>query len=84
MSYLQNTRQTLLFSATLADDIQMLAKTYLKPNYVFIAVGEVGGACKDVVQEIREVSRNNKKKELISLIESLGCLFLIFYYIVTD
>lgn len=49
-----------------------MAKSYLKPNYVFIAVGEVGGACKDVIQEIREVSRNNKKKELIKLIESIG------------
>lgn len=68
----QNSRQTLLFSATLADDIQMLAKSYLKPNYIFVAVGEVGGACKDVKQEIVEVSKFEKKKELIKVLESLG------------
>ncbi|XP_060846662.1 ATP-dependent RNA helicase vasa-like [Rhopalosiphum padi] len=66
-----HTRQTLLFSATLADDIQMLSKAYLKPNYVFVAVGEIGGACKDVKQEIREVSKFEKKKELIKVLESL-------------
>ncbi|XP_050425962.1 ATP-dependent RNA helicase vasa-like isoform X2 [Adelges cooleyi] len=67
-----NSRQTLLFSATLADDIQMLAKKFLKPNYAFVAVGEIGGACKDVVQEIREVSKFEKKKELIKVLQSLG------------
>lgn len=67
-----NTRQTLLFSATLADDIQMLSKAYLKPNYVFVSVGEIGGACKDVKQEIREVTKFEKKKELIKILESLG------------
>jgi len=56
----------------LADDIQTLAKSYLKPNYVFIAVGEIGGACKDVVQEFRAVSKFDKKKELIKVLKSLG------------
>lgn len=56
----------------MADDIQMLAKSYLKPNYIFVAVGEVGGACKDVIQEIREVSKFDKKKELLKVLESLG------------
>jgi len=50
----------------------MLAKSYLKPNYIFVAVGEVGGACKDVKQEIVEVSKFEKKKELIKVLESLG------------
>lgn len=51
----------------------MLSKSYLKPNYVFVAVGEVGGACKDVVQEIRAVTKFEKKKELIKVLETLGC-----------
>lgn len=55
----------------------MLSKAYLKPNYVFVAVGEIGGACKDVKQEIREVSKFEKKKELIKVLESLGCYFII-------
>jgi len=62
----------------LADDIQMLARSYLKSNYVFVAVGEIGGACKDVVQEIREVSKFNKKKELINVLKSLGYICIVF------
>lgn len=61
----------------MADDIQMMAKSYLKPNYVFVAVGEIGGACKDVKQEIRAVSKFEKKKELIKVLESLGLFYLI-------
>lgn len=70
----------------MADDIQMLAKSYLKPNYVFVAVGEIGGACKDVIQEIREVSKFEKKKELIKVLESLGChkKFFVKYIISSD
>lgn len=56
----------------MAEDIQALAKNYLRPNYIFVAVGEIGGACKDVVQEIREVTKFEKKKELIKVLESLG------------
>lgn len=61
----------------MADDIQMMAKRYLKPDYVFIAVGEIGSACKDVKQEIREVTKFEKKKELIKVLESLGKYFEI-------
>lgn len=63
----------------MADDIQMMAKQYLKPNYVFIAVGEIGGACKDVKQEIMEVTKFEKKKELIKVLESLGYYFKIYF-----
>lgn len=66
----------------MADDIQMLAKSYLKPNYVFIAVGEIGGACKDVKQEIREVTKFEKKKELIKVLESLGYYFKISFILI--
>ncbi|VVC25389.1 RNA helicase, DEAD-box type, Q motif,Helicase, C-terminal,ATP-dependent RNA helicase DEAD-box, conserved [Cinara cedri] len=69
---IDNNRQTIMFSATLADEIQILAKSYLKPNYIFVAVGEIGGACKDVVQEIIEVSKFEKKKELLKVLKSLG------------
>lgn len=52
----------------------------MKPNYAFVAVGEVGGACKDVVQEIREVAKFEKKKELIKVLESLGWYFLNTFF----
>lgn len=46
---------------------------------MFVAVGEIGGACKDVVQEIREVSKFEKKKELIKVLKSLGCYYRILF-----
>lgn len=46
-----------MFSATFSDDVQRLAANYLK-DYVFIAAGVVGGACKDVEQVFYEVSRS--------------------------
>ena len=38
-------RHTLLFSATMPDNRQKLAKQFLRPEYLFIEVGIVGGAC---------------------------------------
>jgi len=51
----------------------------MKPNYVFVAVGEIGGACKDVKQEILEVSKYEKKKELVNVLESLGKYITIYF-----
>lgn len=56
-------RQTMMFSATFPEDIQRLAQDYLN-NYLFIAVGIVGGACADVQQVFNEVSRFDKKEKL--------------------
>lgn len=55
--------QTLLFSATFPDEIQRLAANYLR-DYVFLAVGIVGGACTDVEQELIEVSKFKKRAKL--------------------
>lgn len=61
-----------MFSATLPDDVQQIAKSYLKSNYVSLAVGDIGEACKDVTQKIIEVTRFNKKKELIYVLSETG------------
>lgn len=50
-----------MFSATFSQEIQKLAGTYLN-DYLFLAVGIVGGACKDVLQNFIQVSNNEKKK----------------------
>ena len=47
-------RQTLMFSATFPERIQQLAAEFLN-NYLFLAVGVVGGACADVKQDFFEV-----------------------------
>ncbi|XP_060858584.1 ATP-dependent RNA helicase vasa-like [Metopolophium dirhodum] len=61
-------RSTVMFSATLPIDVQQIAKSYLKPDYISVAVGEIGGACKDVTQTFVEVTKYSKKMELVSLL----------------
>ncbi|KAL4127544.1 hypothetical protein QTP88_011711 [Uroleucon formosanum] len=57
-------RSTIMISATLPIDIQQIAKYYLKPDYISVAVGENGGACKDVTQTFVEVNKFSKKKRV--------------------
>jgi probable ATP-dependent RNA helicase DDX4 len=65
-------RQTLMFSATFAVEIQQLAMEFLVPNYVFLTVGRVGGANSDITQDIYQVSRMEKKDKLIEILNSSG------------
>ena len=67
---LQDERQTLMFSATFPEDIQRLAGKFLH-NYLFLAVGIVGGACSDVEQRFNLVTKFEKRSKLTNLI-SLG------------
>ncbi|XP_025207846.1 ATP-dependent RNA helicase vasa-like [Melanaphis sacchari] len=61
-------RTTVMFSATLPIDVQLIARSYLKPHYISVAVGEVGGACKDVTQTFIEVNKFSKKNALVALL----------------
>lgn len=74
MHVFQSDRTTVMFSATLPEDVQIIAKTYLKSDYISVAVGEVGGACKDVTQTVLKVTKFNKKKELVTLLTAAGKL----------
>lgn len=67
-------RHTLLFSATFPDKVQKLAKQFLRPEYLFIEIGIVGGACQDVVQEILRIENNEavKSDKLEELVTSVG------------
>ncbi|KAM4808337.1 putative ATP-dependent RNA helicase DDX4 [Rhinophrynus dorsalis] len=65
-------RQTLMFSATYPEDIRRLALTYLKPDHLFVVVGQVGGACSDVEQTILEVKEYSKKDKLIEILQNIG------------
>lgn len=69
-------RQILMFSATFPDEIQLLAKRFLN-NYLFVAVGAVGGACADVEQNFYEVTKGQKKdllKEILQRENDAGTL----------
>jgi superfamily II DNA/RNA helicase len=62
-------RFTSMFSATFPTEVQKLAKYFLRDNYVFLAVGAIGGANEDIAQTIEEVPQANKKDRLIELLE---------------
>lgn len=62
-------RQTLMFSATFPEEIQRLAGKFLN-NYLFVAVGIIGGACSDVEQNLHEVTKFEKRKKLMELLQS--------------
>lgn len=60
-------RQTLMFSATFPSGVQNLAADFLN-DHVFITVGKVGAANQDIVQELIQVDKFNKKDKLQELI----------------
>lgn len=62
-------RQTLMFSATFPEEIQHLATRFLD-DYIFLAIGEVGGACADVDQIIMEVSQRDKRPKLMEILDA--------------
>lgn len=59
----RKSRQTLMFSATFPEDIQTMAMEFLN-DYVFLAVGIVGGASADVEQNFVEVTKFKKRNKL--------------------
>jgi len=52
-------RQTMMFSATFPAQIQRLASDFLR-DYIFLTVGRVGSASKDVTQKIDYVEEHDK------------------------
>lgn len=56
-------RQTMMFSATFAREIQIMAQDFLF-EYVWIAIGRVGGACTSVTQMLVKC-KNSDKPQLI-------------------
>lgn len=69
-----------MFSATFASETQSMATAYLKSNYIFVAVGEIGGACKDVIQTLIEVTKFSKKEALFNLLKDMGLCFILNMY----
>ncbi|CEP13816.1 hypothetical protein [Parasitella parasitica] len=72
-------RVTLMYSATFPKEIRALARDFLKPNYLFLKVGRVGGTTTDITQKVYWVEEQDKRakvKEL--LISQPPCRTLIF------
>jgi superfamily II DNA/RNA helicase len=80
-------RFTSMFSATFPDEVQKLAKHFLRNNYIFLAVGTPGGANEDIAQTIEEVPQGNKKDRLLQLLEqnlstkNFGKIYLNFLFL---
>lgn len=64
-------RQTLLFSATIPEEVQKIANQMLH-EYVFVTVGCIGGASLDIQQFIYNVTVEAKRSRLLQLIEEGG------------
>jgi probable ATP-dependent RNA helicase DDX4 len=54
-----------------------LAGEFLKTNYLFVAVGQVGGACRDVQQTVLQVGQYSKREKLVEILRSIGIFTLI-------
>ncbi|XP_076353196.1 LOW QUALITY PROTEIN: uncharacterized protein LOC143248595 [Tachypleus tridentatus] len=65
-------RQTLMFSATFPEEIQRLAAEFLKPDYLFLAVGVVGSANMDVEQNFYQVQQYDKRQKLVEILNNSG------------
>lgn len=49
-----------------------LAADFLKTDYLFLAVGVVGGACSDVEQTFVQVTKFSKREQLLDLLKTTG------------
>lgn len=71
-------RQTMLFSATFPPNIQRLASDFLT-DYIFLTVGRVGAANKDVTQTVEYVETRDKIEHLMRFLLTINeGLILIF------
>lgn len=72
-------RQTMMFSATFPTNIQRLAADFMR-EYVFLTVGRVGSASKDVSQTVQYVEEPDKidalMKYLLTIEEGLILVFV--------
>lgn len=65
----KTSRQTLMFSATFPDEMQMLASEMLN-DYIFITVGCVGGASEDIEQIVHNVPQSEKRQKLFEILKA--------------
>ncbi len=71
-------RQTFMFSATFPREIQRLASDFLE-DYIFLTVGRVGSASKDVKQQVEYVEQYDKEDYVIRFLNQVqDGLILIF------
>lgn len=57
-----------MFSATFPKQIQFYAKKHLRPGFVFVVVGILGGASPDVIQEVVPAAEVEKRMKLYDMV----------------
>ncbi|XP_062509323.1 ATP-dependent RNA helicase DDX4-like isoform X2 [Corticium candelabrum] len=64
-------RQTLMFSATFPEEIQVLAQSFLD-DYIFLTVGRVGETSSDIEQHVVQLGEYDKRDKLCQLLTAEG------------
>merc|ERR1711867_35463 len=64
----KNSRRTMMFPATSPDDTQKMALEFLADDYLFLRIGRVGRACKDVKLRLEQVAQYDKRGKLLHII----------------
>lgn len=54
-----------------------MAADFLKTDYLFLAVGIVGGACSDVEQSFVQVTKFSKREQLLDLLKTTGMVYFV-------
>jgi len=75
--YLTNQRQTLMFSATLPDNIVKLSNKYLT-NPVRISVGSTVAPAANIKQEVMHLSQDEKYPELLKQLDTRAGTIIVF------
>ena len=60
-------RTTALFSATFETQIQSAAQEYLREEYIFVAIGIIGGANTAVTQQFEQLQKREKFNRTVEL-----------------
>ena len=75
-------RQTLMFSATFPQNIQLLARDFLK-EYVFLSVGRVGSTSENITQKIEFVEDRDKQSVLLDVLVAMPTSGLTLIFVET-
>jgi len=74
---LKSYRITMMFSATMTNQLEKLARKYLRcPSY--ISIGEPGAGKKEIEQRVELVTENQKKERLMQLLHKFKAPIMIF------
>ncbi|KAG0261242.1 hypothetical protein BG011_001221 [Mortierella polycephala] len=60
--------QTIMFSATFPNEIQVLASDFMKDDYCRLRIGRIGGTTRDIFQKVIMVAEEDKMDTLVELL----------------